>query len=235
MRCVGGAPPCSSLPHLAQAMPKFAPELIVFDLDGTLAATVPDIAAAANRALAALGLPPHSEAAIQEMIGGGERTFLRRALGAAHQDLYDQARELYLDYYFRHPVDHTRLYPGVRETLSALAPRKLALLSNKLAELTVRIVDLLGLAGFFAAVRGGDSYAALKPDPAGLAALMHELGATPGDTLMVGDKPADVLAGKAAGTATVAVTYGYGRLPDLAAAGPDALLGRLPDLLALLA
>ncbi|MCL6620616.1 MAG: HAD-IA family hydrolase [Syntrophobacterales bacterium] len=214
-------------------MPIFTPELIVFDLDGTLAATVPDIAAALNHALGAVGLPGYPEAAVAEMIGGGEETFLRRALGPEHQELYGEVRRRYLDYYARHLVVHTRLYPGVRETLAALAPRKLAVLSNKLTALTVGIVARLQLQPFFLAIKGGDSYGVLKPDPRGLAALIRELGARPERSLMVGDKPADVLAGKGAGTATVAVTYGYGDPARLAAADPDALIGRFSQLLEL--
>lgn len=214
-------------------MPLIAPELIVFDLDGTLAATVPDIAAALNHALAAVGLPGYPEAAVAEMIGGGEETFLRRALGPDHQALYPEVRRRYLDYYASHLVEGTRLYPGVQETLAALAPRKLAVLSNKLAVLTQGIVTQLGLAPFFQAVRGGDSYGVLKPDPQGLMALIRELKARPELTLMVGDKPADVLAGKGAGTATVAVTYGYGEPARLAAASPDAFIGEFSQLLEL--
>lgn len=216
-------------------MPLFDPELIVFDLDGTLAATVPDIAEALNHALAAVGLPGYAEAAVAEMIGGGEETFLRRALGPDHQDLYPEVRRLYLDYYTAHLVEGIQLYPGVRETLAALAPRKLAVLSNKLEVLTQGIVTQLGLSPFFQAVRGGDSYGVLKPDPQGLMALIRELTARPERTLMVGDKPADVLAGKGAGTATVAVTYGYGESARLAAAGPDGLISHFPRLLELVA
>lgn len=216
-------------------MPLFDPELIVFDLDGTLAATVPDIAAALNHALGAVGLPGYAEAAVAEMIGGGEETFLRRALGPDQQALYPEVRRRYLDYYSAHLVEATRLYPGVRETLAALAPRKLAVLSNKLTALTRGIVERLGLAAFFATVRGGDSYGVLKPDPRGLAALIRELKARPERTLMVGDKPADVLAGKGAGTATVAVTYGYGEPARLAGAGPDGLISHFLQLLELVA
>mgnify|MGYP001027965949 CR=1 FL=1 len=210
-----------------------SPELIVFDLDGTLADTVPDITAALNHALAALGRPGYPEEAVPAMIGGGEEAFLRRALGPGHQEAYPELRRRYLEYYAAHLVDHTRLYPGVRETLTALRPRKLAVLSNKLAFLVEGIVHRLGLTPFFQAVRGGDSYGVLKPEPEGLAALIRELGATPGRTLMVGDKPADVLAGRGAGCATVAVTYGYGEPARLQAAGPDALIGSLPELVPL--
>lgn len=157
-------------------MSVFDPELIVFDLDGTLAATVPDIAAALNQALAAVGLPGYPEAAVAEMIGGGEETFLRRALGPDHQVLYPEVRRRYLEHYAAHLVERTRLYPGVQETLAALAPRKLAVLSNKLTILTQGIVTSLGLAPFFQAVRGGDSYGVLKPASQGLTALIRELG-----------------------------------------------------------
>jgi phosphoglycolate phosphatase len=205
-------------------------DLIVFDLDGTLAATVPDIAAAANRACRRLGLPEHSEAAIRQMIGGGERTFIQRLVGPEHEDRLPEALQLYLDYYSRRLVDKTRLYPGVKETLAALSGKKLAVLSNKMARLTRGIVELLGIAPFFAAVKGGDSYGALKPAPEGLAALIQELGESPESTVMVGDKPADIITGRGAGAHTLAVTYGYGDLEALKAAAPEAMIDSIAHL-----
>lgn len=210
---------------------KIKVDLIVFDLDGTLADTVPDIAAAANRACRYLGLEEHPDAAVQQMIGGGEKEFIRRLIGPEHADRFDEALALYLDYYSRRLVDRTRLYPGVKETLAALPGKKLAVLSNKLERLTRGIVERLGLAPFFAAIKGGDSYGALKPDPEGLTALIEELDQFPERTLMVGDKPADVLAGRGAGTHTVAVAYGYGEPVALKAAAPGAMLHSLPHLL----
>jgi phosphoglycolate phosphatase len=209
---------------------KIKVDLIVFDLDGTLAATVPDIAQAANRACRRLGLAEHPEAAIQQMIGGGEKNFIRRLIGPEQEDRFDEALALYLDYYSHHLVDKTRLYPGVEETLAALSGKKLAVLSNKLERLTRGIVERLGLASFFAAVKGGDSYGALKPASQGLAALIQELGESPGFTLMVGDKPGDVLTGRGAGAHTVAVTYGYGEIEALKAAAPEVLIGSIARL-----
>ena len=209
---------------------KIKVDLIIFDLDGTLAATVPDIAQAANHACRRLGLPEHSEAAIQQMIGGGEKNFILRLIGKEHEQQFGEALALYLDYYSRRLVDKTRLYPGVKETLAALSGKRLAVLSNKMERLTRGIVERLDIASFFAAVKGGDSYGSLKPSPEGLAALIKELKGSPDGTLMVGDKPADVLTGRGAGAHTVAVTYGYGELGALKAVAPEAMIDSLADL-----
>ncbi len=205
-------------------------DLIVFDLDGTLADSLPDLAAAANFACRSLGLPEHSPAAIQGMIGGGEGNFVRRFLGPEHQQHFDQALALYLDHYSRHLGDQTRLYPGVKETLANLVGKKQAVLSNKLQSLTEKVLQVLDILPFFVAVRGGGPDLALKPSPEALTALMGELGVGPGRTLMVGDKPADVLAGQGALAHTVAVTYGYGDAAALAAAAPEFVIGRITEL-----
>ncbi|HZE21350.1 MAG TPA: HAD-IA family hydrolase [Desulfobaccales bacterium] len=214
---------------------KIDPDLIVFDLDGTLADTMPDLAAAANFACRRLGLPEHPQRAIRGMIGGGERKLIERLVGAEHQDRVDECLELYLDYYTSHNGDASRLYPGVAATLERLAGRRMAVLSNKLLRLTQQAMEALNLTRFFAAIRGGGPGLALKPAPDQLVALTSEMGVEPARTLMVGDKPADIQAGKGAGAVTAAVTYGYGELDSLTAASPDFFLPRfsqLPDLLA---
>lgn len=205
-------------------------DLIVFDLDGTLADSLPDLAAAANFACRSLGLPEHSPAAIQGMIGGGEGNFVRRFLGPDHLQHFDKALNLYLDHYSRHLGDLTRLYPGVHKTLAHFAGKRKAVLSNKLHRLTEKVLQVLDILPFFVAVRGGGPDLALKPSPEALSALMGELGVGPDRTLMVGDKPADVLAGRGALAHTVAVTYGYGDPAALAAAAPEYLLSRIAEL-----
>ena len=205
-------------------------DLIVFDLDGTLADSLPDLAEAANFACRSLGLPEHSQAVIQRMIGGGERKFAEAFLGPGNQGYLKEGLNLYLDYYSRHCGDLTRLYPGVRETLEELSFKKLAVLSNKLQRLTEQVLRVMGILPFFAAVRGGGGELALKPSPEPLVALIGELRLAPERTLMVGDKPADVLAGRFAGARTAAVTYGYGDLPSLTAAAPDFLLHHFTEL-----
>ena len=214
---------------MADSFKKIAAELIVFDLDGTLADSLPDLAVAANYTCRRLGLPERDPAAIAGMIGGGERKFMERLAGPEHQDLVDDCLAIYLDYYSRHSADLTRLYPGVRETLEKLADKKLAVLSNKLQRLTERVLETLGIAQFFRARRGGGAGLALKPSPEPLTAIIRDLGAEPRRTLMVGDKPADISTGRGAG-ARVVVTYGYGDLESLQAAAPDFLLARFDQL-----
>jgi phosphoglycolate phosphatase len=106
-------------------------DLIVFDLDGTLVDSLPDLASAANGALRRLGLPEHPLEAHQKMIGRGEKNYVRRFLGSGNQHLFDQALNLYLEHYSQHLGDRTRQYPGVTETQARLSPLKMAVLSNK--------------------------------------------------------------------------------------------------------
>jgi phosphoglycolate phosphatase len=214
---------------------KIAVDLIVFDLDGTLADTLPDLTAAANFACRRLGLPEHPETAIRAMIGGGERKLIERLVGPDHQDQVDACLELYLEHYTRHNGNLSRVYPGVVETLERLADKQKAILSNKLERLTQQALVVIGLAKFFTAIRGGGSQFPLKPAPDPLMALISILGVDPRRTLMVGDKPADIQTGRGAGAFTAAVTYGYGDLEALTAASPDFLLpefSHLPDILA---
>lgn len=214
---------------------RIAVDLVVFDLDGTLADTLPDITAAANFACRRLGLPEHSPEAVRGMIGGGERKLIERLVGPGRQDRVEECRGLYLDHYSRHNGELTRLYPGVRETLALLPGKKLAVLSNKLQRLTRQTLEATGIAGLFAAIRGGGEGLPLKPEPAALLSLTAEMGVVPSRSLMVGDKIADIRAGQEAGAFTAAVTYGYGDLEALRAASPDFLLAQfsqVPDILA---
>ena len=205
-------------------------DLIVFDLDGTLVDSVPDLAAAANLALRRLGLPEQPLTAHKKMIGAGEKNYVQRFLGPDHQDLFDEALDFYLEHYTQHLGDQSRVYPGVPETLSRLAFYKKAVLSNKREDLSRQVVEVMGLAGFFQAVRGGNSYGVLKPSPEGLSALIRELGSDPARTFMVGDKPEDVLTGRGAGTRTVALTCGYGDPEALAAAAPEFIFSSFSEL-----
>jgi phosphoglycolate phosphatase len=203
--------------------------LIVFDLDGTLVDSLPDLATAANHALQRLGLPAQPLEAHRRMIGAGEKNFVRRFLGPDHQDLFDDALRHYLEYYAAHLGDHSRVYSGVMETLARLVPINMAVLSNKREDLSRGVVEIMGLADFFQMVRGGDSYGVLKPSPEGLSALIRELGGDPARTLMVGDKPEDVLTGRGAGARTAALTYGYGEVAAITSSQPDNLLSAFPQ------
>lgn len=212
------------------SLKKIAVELIVFDLDGTLADSLPDLTMAANYSCRRLGLPERSPEQVAGMIGGGERKFMERLVGPDHQGLVDDCLKIYLDYYSRHSADLTRLYPEVRETLEKLGDRRLAVLSNKLQRLTEQVLQALGIASLFRARRGGGTDLPLKPDAAPLKALIRDLEARPDRTLMVGDKPADIHTAHGAGALVAAVSYGYGDLESLRAAAPDFLLSRFGQL-----
>ena len=216
---------------MPESFKKIAVDLIVCDLDGTLADSLPDLAVAANYACRHLGLPERSPQEIAGMIGGGEQKFMERLVGPDHQALAADCLELYLDYYSRHSGDQTRLYPGVPETLENLSGKKLAVLSNKLQRLTEQVLKTLGIARFFTAQYGGGRGLPLKPAAEPLLALIRDLGVTPARTLMVGDKPADVATARGAGAPIAAVTYGYGDLASLKSANPDFLLARFAQLL----
>jgi phosphoglycolate phosphatase len=214
---------------------RIAVDLIVFDLDGTLADTLPDLTAAANFALRRLGRPEHTAAAIRGMIGGGEQKLMERLLGPDYTEQVEECLTLYLEHYTRHNGELTRLYPGVPETLARLSGKKLAVLSNKLQRLTQQALEAVDIARFFTAIRGGGAGLPLKPAPEPLVALTADLGVEPARSLMVGDKTADITTGRGAGAFTAAVTYGYGDRDTLAAASPDFLLAefsQLPDILA---
>jgi phosphoglycolate phosphatase len=207
-----------------------AVDLIVFDLVGTLIDSFEATAAAANYTCRSLGLPEHSLAEISRMTGGGEKKLVRAFLGPDHQGRLDQALSLYLDYYSRHGGAMSRVYPGVVATLKHFRGKKLAVLSNLLERITRQLLEGVGLRGYFTVIRGGDSYQVMKPAPEALILLMQELEASPGRTLMLGDRPGDIQVGRGAGAHTVAVAYGYGDPAALAASVPDNIIQAITDL-----
>jgi phosphoglycolate phosphatase len=221
---------------MTHPLKKIAIDFIIFDLDGTLADSLADLAKAANYCSSRLGLPGHTPEAVKGMIGGGERKFIERVVGEGNESRIDDCLGLYLEYYSHHCGDLTRPYPGVQETLAQLSrDRKLAVLTNKRQSLAECVLEVMGLTRFFAVIRGGGDELPLKPSPEPLQAVLRDLGAEPARSLMVGDKPADVGAARGAGTFVAAVTYGYGELADLQAAAPDFILdtiSQLPEIIA---
>jgi len=206
--------------------------LLVFDLDGTLVDSVRDLATAVNAALAqvAPGTPPLPLADIRAFVGEGARVLVERSLKRSGIDRKaDEVLPVFLESYGAHLLDTTRLYPGVEEALDLLRPRTLAVLTNKPGEPSRRILEGLGVASRFVRIWGPEEAGGRKPGPEGLLRLVRELGAEPAETAMVGDSPIDVATGRAAGVATVGVTYGLD--PEaLRADPPDILVGDLREL-----
>jgi len=210
--------------------------LVVFDLDGTLVDSSRDIAASVNAALGrvAPGTAALSLEAILSFVGEGAGLLVERSLRHAGLGLStEEVLPVYVDCYRERLLDTTRLYPGVAEALDALAGTTLAVLTNKPGDMSRTILEGLGVASRFARVRGAGDVPSRKPDPAGLLGLMSELGASAGETWMVGDSATDVLVARAAGTRVAGVAWGF-HPEGLRAAAPDRVLD-LPAELARLA
>jgi phosphoglycolate phosphatase len=197
----------------------------LFDLDGTLIDSGADLGHAVNHALRRVGLPERPLAEIATFVGEGAALLVERAV-APRTDLRDEALRHWWEHYQAHLLDHTVLYPGIREVLDA-ARVPLAVHTNKPGALARRILDGLGVLGRFAAVLGGDE-APRKPDPTGTRALLSRLGVGPAEAVYVGDSVIDVRLARAVPMRLVAVTWGLVPEEALAAAGA-ALLVRGAD------
>ncbi|MGH9469005.1 MAG: HAD family hydrolase [Terriglobia bacterium] len=204
--------------------------LIIFDLDGTLIDSQADLASSVNATRARLGLPDLSEQVITSYVGNGVPALVRRALGGGASEAEIQfAVAFFLEHYRLHMLDHTHLYPGVRETLAALASRRMAVLTNKPVNFSRAILAGLKLDSHFADVYGGNSFAEKKPHPAGVLRLLEDSGVTARQALIVGDSRVDVETGRNAGVWTCGVTYGISS-GTLAVVEPDLLVNDLREL-----
>ena len=210
-------------------------DLLIFDLDCTLADTKFDIAQATNYALRHLGLPMLPAETIYGYIGNGVEKIIERSLTQEHVSLTKEALSLFGDHYDRHLLDHTRLYPRVRETLEHFQGKKKAVATNKTLKYTLKMLEGLKIRSHFEMVLGGDSTEHKKPNPEPLEKIIQGLQVEPNRAVMVGDSVPDVLAGKRAGLITCALSYGLGKQEDLLAAAPDYLLDDMWQLTEILA
>jgi phosphoglycolate phosphatase len=200
--------------------------LLVFDLDGTLVDSVPDLRAALNEMLRERGRPPLSLPQVKRMIGDGAPAMVAQALGASGADPAEPgALARFLEIYEADAVRLTRPYPGVQETLIALRRRgyRTAICTNKPQRATIAVIEGLGFLSLFDAVAGGDRFPVRKPDPGHLLRLIDELGGSVAATAMIGDNENDAAAARAAGVRLVLMTYGYPRV-DPRSLAADALL-----------
>nr|WP_211114039.1 phosphoglycolate phosphatase [Azospirillum picis] len=195
-----------------------------------------DLMHASNALLAELGRPPVDLPAVRSFIGDGAPKLVERVLAATGgvADAEEGARCLrrFLAIYEADPSAHSALYPGVAETLEALAKAglRLGVCTNKPMGATMRLLEDLGIAGVFAAVVGGDSYPTRKPSAEPVLGLLERLDVSPGEAVFVGDNEHDVAAARAAGVARVLlVPYGYARVP-LDGLPHDGILGGFADL-----
>jgi phosphoglycolate phosphatase len=201
-------------------------ELVAFDLDGTLADTGPDLAAALNHALVRLGRPEVPADSVRHLVGFGARALLRRGLaatGEASEALVEQGFPIFIDHYLDHICVGTRPYDGVEAALDGLRAQgiRLALCTNKPEALTFALLDALGWRQRFDALVGGDTLTVRKPDPAPLLDAIARAGG--GRAAFVGDSIVDADTAKAAGIPFVAVSFGFSDRP-VEALGADAVI-----------
>jgi len=192
-------------------------KLVIFDLDGTLIDSRLDLVHSVNAALRHIHRPELPDEVIASYVGDGAPILIQRALGGESLDeaLIRKGLEFFLSYYREHKLDHTTVYPGIREALASIqnsgngTPRKMAVLSNKPVNPSRAIVEALGLGPYFTQIYGGNSFATKKPEPEGALKLVGEAGVRPDQAAIVGDSHVDIRTGRNAGLWTVAVTYGF--------------------------
>ena len=207
-------------------------DVVAFDLDGTLADTAPDLAAALNHTLAALGRETVPTESVRHLVGHGAKALLRKGLaatGEAPEELVEQGFPVFIDYYGRNICEGTKAYPDVEAALDRLVAQgvAVAMCTNKPEGLTHRLLDALGWSSRFASVVGGDTLPVKKPDPAPLHEAIARAGG--GRAAFVGDSIIDADTARAARIPFVAVSFGFSDRP-VEALGADAVIDSYADL-----
>lgn len=206
----------------------------LFDLDGTLADTAPDLGYALNHMRAARNLPALPLAATRAYTSLGARGLLGIGLDVTpeHPD-YNTLRDEFLDIYAANLCRETRLFPGMAELLAELERRAVpwGVVTNKAERFTHPLLERLGVHHRTACIVGGDTTGKIKPDPAPLLAASERIGIAPGRCVYVGDDRRDMQAGRAAGMKVVAARFGYLNGTDPETWGADAIIDRPQDLL----
>ncbi|TAK50342.1 MAG: phosphoglycolate phosphatase [Xanthobacteraceae bacterium] len=209
--------------------------VVVFDLDGTLIDTAPDLIATLNVILAREGLASLPYAQGRNLIGGGARKLIERGLAAegrlAGAEEVSRMVTDFIDHYAEHIAEQSRPFEGLIEALDELARGGLvfAVCTNKLEWLSRRLLEQLGLTQRFSAICGADTFGVIKPDPAGLIQTITRAGGTLAGAVMVGDSAADVNVARAAGVPVIGVSFGYTETP-IADLAPDHIIDHMREL-----
>jgi phosphoglycolate phosphatase len=208
---------------------------VVFDLDGTLVDTAPDLINALNFILDREGLPPVPLHSARNMIGAGARRLIERGLeldgrAASVKDI-DRLTGDFIDYYAAHIADASRPFEGLESALDDLTARgyRFAVCTNKLEWLSKRLLDLLGLSSRFSAICGADTFGISKPDPAILQQTVARAGGQLSSAIMVGDAGPDIGVARRAGIPVIGVEFGYTEVP-IADLKPDRLIKHMREL-----
>ncbi len=209
--------------------------MIVFDLDGTLIDTAPDLIGALNMVLAEEGLPPVALADARHLVGHGAKAMIQSGFRQAGADLQTDRLEIlfgrFIEVYLGRIAQESAMFDALESTLDLLAAQgaRLAVCTNKRSDLSVALLDAMGLLARFVAVIGADLAPAPKPDARHLLAAIEHAGGSPARALMVGDSISDVMAARNAGVPVVVVSFGYTDVPA-AELGADALIHHFTEL-----
>lgn len=215
---------------------------ILFDLDGTLVDSVPDLAYCVDIAMQAVGLPPRGVDAVRCWVGNGIEKLMQRAVsgtmdGQPDEGLFTPAYRAFLAAYKAHNGKRSTVYEGVIPALEWLTANgyKLACVTNKAEAFTLPLLAEKGLSHYFSVVVSGDTCAHKKPHPDPLLFALDKLGGKPSQALMIGDSKSDIHAARAAGCAVFALPYGYNHGEDIELYHPDRVLNSLAELPAIVA
>lgn len=220
---------------------KFAPKLILSDLDGTMIDSVPDLSDAVDAMMQQLGLPVCGETNVRCWVGNGVERLVKRALvgqmeGEPEMALFERALPLFKQVYAEYNGRRSQLFPGVSEGLAWLKQQnyRLACITNKSEQFTIPLLRALHLEPLFELILSGDSLPEKKPHPLPLLHAAQFFQTDPHESLMLGDSVNDVRAARAAGFHVICVSYGYNHGEDIHQAQPDAVIDsftQLPDFL----
>jgi phosphoglycolate phosphatase len=205
----------------------------IFDLDGTLIDSKLDIVNSVNAMLRETRKMEIPRETVAAYIGHGAPQLISSVLGPEASEGERQASlGIFLEHYEKHNLDATRAYPGVEEALASLGGIPMAVLTNKPTRASLQILEGLGLAKYFLAIYGGDSFEKKKPDPSGAQFILRELGTRAEESAMVGDSDVDVKTARNAGMGAIVVNYGFGR-HDRVANPADSYIDNLRELVPL--
>ncbi len=214
-------------------------EAILFDLDGTLIDSGDDLAVSINYMLKELRKQEFEHETIKTWVGNGASILVKRALSGGmeikdiNEDEYKKAYKIFMEHYKNNLCVNTKLYPGAKEILKYFKDKKKAIITNKPYEFVSPILKELGIEKYFELILGGDSLSEKKPSPLPLLVACERLGTSKENAIMVGDSKNDILAAKAAGIKSVAITHGYSQGVDIKSLGADFVINELSQLKAI--